>query len=164
MYMFCLDYAVAFVCHYAMASRCSEALQSHPVFTFSSGAVAGLVAATALFPFDIVRMTTVPAGSSHFAYGTTPFMSALLGIYFMQPAAERQGKALSSKACWALASTSVAVAVELPFDTAKISMTGSARSAAFANGLRVPLGAALLLAYDQILTTGSKQRAAERQG
>ena len=36
--------------------------------------------------------------------------------------------------------------------TAKINMTGGAlRSAALANGLRVPLGAALLLVYDQIL-------------
>ena len=50
--MFCLDFAVAFVAHYAMASHCSEALQSHPVFTFTSGAIAGAVAAVLLYPVD----------------------------------------------------------------------------------------------------------------
>ena len=50
--MFCLDFAVAFVAHYAMASHCSEALQSHPVFTFTSGAVAGAAAAVLLYPVD----------------------------------------------------------------------------------------------------------------
>ena len=50
--MFCLDFAVAFVAHYAMASRFSEALQSHPVFTFTSGAVAGAAAAVLLYPVD----------------------------------------------------------------------------------------------------------------
>jgi hypothetical protein len=50
--MFCLDFAVAFVAHYAMASHCSEALQSHPVFTFTTGAIAGAVAAVLLYPVD----------------------------------------------------------------------------------------------------------------
>ena len=50
--MFCLDFAVAFVAHYAMASHCSEALQSHPVFTFTTGAVAGAVAAVMLYPAE----------------------------------------------------------------------------------------------------------------
>tara|TARA_B110001452_G_scaffold262573_1_gene262776 strand:- start:682 stop:1182 length:501 start_codon:yes stop_codon:yes gene_type:complete len=157
--MFCLDYAVAFVAHYWLASRRSEWLQSHPAFTFSSGAVAGGVAAVVLYPFDIVRMTTVPAGTSHFAFSTMPFMSVYLGLYFLQPREERLRKSLGAKAGWALASTATAAVAELPFDKAKVSISGgSVRSAALATALRVPLGAALLLAYDQILSSAGVGR------
>eukprot|EP00964_Phaeocystis_antarctica_P161644 scaffold133536_cov69-Phaeocystis_antarctica.AAC.5 len=69
--MFCLDFAVAFVAHYAMASRFSEALQSHPVFTFTSGAVAGAAAAVLLYPVDqrvergLWQATTQPISDEH---------------------------------------------------------------------------------------------------
>tara|TARA_B100000780_G_scaffold238802_1_gene180338 strand:+ start:800 stop:1147 length:348 start_codon:yes stop_codon:yes gene_type:complete len=69
--MFCLDFAVAFVAHYAMASRISEALQSHPVFTFTSGAVAGAAAAVLLYPVDqrvergLWQATTQPISDEH---------------------------------------------------------------------------------------------------
>ena len=43
-------------------------------------------------------------------------------------------------------------------------MAGGARRAALTSGLRVPLGAALLLAYDQIVTSGSKRRAMQMGG
>ena len=152
--MFCLDYAVAFVAHCSLSSWFSDATQAHPLFTFSAGAAAGGVAAVALYPFDIVRQTTVAPGTSHFAFSTIPFMSAYLGIYFMQ--SERKSKPLRERAAWALGATSAAAAVEFPFDNAKIAISGSVRSAAIANGLRVPLGAALLLAYDQILTKASE--------
>mmetsp|Transcript_1590 Transcript_1590/g.3373 ORF Transcript_1590/g.3373 Transcript_1590/m.3373 type:complete len:159 (-) Transcript_1590:171-647(-) len=155
--MFCLDYACAFFVHYALASPWSEATQAHPAFTFGSGAVAGAAAAIALYPFDIVRQTTVAPGSSHFAFSTIPFMSAYLGIYFMQPYSERQAKPFKTKVGWALGATSVAAAVELPFDSAKISISGTLRSAALATALRVPLGSALLLAYDQILSSANKR-------
>ena len=75
---------------------------------------------------DIVRMSTTPAGASHFAFGTAPFMSAYLGLYFLQPLKDRQSKPLSQKAGWAVAATASAVAVELPFDKAKINMAGGA--------------------------------------
>ena len=53
-----------------------------------------------------------------------------------------------------MASTATAAVAELPFDKAKVSISGgSVRSAAVATALRVPLGAALLLAYDQILSS-----------
>ena len=157
--MFCLDFATAFIAHFAVASRVSDELQAHPLFSFPAGAAAGGVAAVLLYPFDIVRQTTVAPGSSHFAFSTIPFMSAYLGIYMLQPRAERQNKPLSTRAAWAMGSTAVAAVVELPFDKAKINITGGTlRSAALANALRVPLGAALLLAYDQILSNGAERR------
>ena len=95
--MFCLDYAISFVAHYALASRCGDDTASNPLFTFTSGAVAGRIAAIVLYPFAIVRMTTVPAGTSHFAMSTVPFMSVYLGFYFTPPPHERRDKPLSAK-------------------------------------------------------------------
>ena len=69
-------------------------------------------------------MSTTPSGVSHFAFGTAPFMSAYLGLYFLQPLKDRQRKPLSHKVGWAVAATASAVVVELPFDKAKISMAG----------------------------------------
>lgn len=159
--MFCLDYAVAFCAHYAIASNVSESTQCHPLFTFPVGAAAGGIAAVLLYPFDIVRQSTVAPGQSHFAFSTVPFMAAYIGIYFLQPRWERDAKPLGERALWAVGATAAAAAAELPFDRSKIAITGgNLRSAAVANGLRVPLGAALLLAYDQILSSTSRRRAA----
>jgi len=69
-------------------------------------------------------MSTTPSGVSHFAFGTPPFMSAYLGLYFLQPLKDRQSKPLSHKVGRAAAATASAVMVELPFDKAKISMAG----------------------------------------
>lgn len=118
--MFCLDYAVAFFAHCSVASNFSESTQSHPLFTFPAGALAGGIAAVALYPFDIVRQVAVSPGHSSFAFSTIPFMTAYLGVYFLQPHSERRRKPLQEKTLWALGSTSVAAAVELPFDRAKI--------------------------------------------
>merc|ERR1740117_689861 len=96
-------------------------------------------------------MTTVPTGTSHFAASTVPFMSVYLGVYFA--ARPHHDGSLRSNAGCALASTAAAAAVELPFDRAKIAITGSVRSAALTSALRVPLGAAPLLAYDQVLSS-----------
>ena len=157
--MFCLDFAAAFVVHYNLASRVSESTQSNCMFTFSSGALAGGLSAIVLYPFDFVRMSTVAPGTSHFAFGTVPFMSIYLGCYFLQPITDRQNKPLANKVCWAMAATSLAAVVETPFDRAKISMVGgSLRTAAVASALRVPLGSALLLAYDQILSAAPSNR------
>ena len=156
--MFCLDYACAFFVHNLLASRFCDDTQCHPVFSFGSGALAGGAAAVALYPFDIVRQSTVAAGTSHFAFSSIPFMGVYLGIYFAQPLHERRAKPFATKAGWALAATSAATAVELPFDRAKIQIVGGLPRAAAASALRVPLGAALLLAYDQILSTTSERR------
>ena len=159
--MFCLDYAAALVAHFALSSQVSEDAQAHPLFTFPAGAIAGGFAAVALYPFDIVRQSTVAPGQSHFAFSTIPFMTCYLGIYFLQPRRERVAKPLQERTLWALGSCSAAAAAELPFDKAKIAMTGGTlRSAAIANGLRVPLGSAILLAYDQIVSTATSREAA----
>jgi hypothetical protein len=145
--MFCLDFAAAFIVHYQLASRFDLSTQSNPLFTFSSGALSGFTAAVALYPFDIVRQMTVAPGTSHFAFSTIPFMTAYLGIYMLQPQVERQQKPFKNKLAWAFASTSVAAAVEFPFDKAKHSMAGSLRAAALANAFRIPLGSLMLIAY-----------------
>jgi hypothetical protein len=145
--MFCLDFAAAFIVHFQLASRFDLSTQSHPLFTFSSGCLSGFTAAVALYPFDIVRQMTVAPGTSHFAFSTIPFMTAYLGIYMLQPQVERQQKPFKNKLAWAFASTSVAAAVEFPFDKAKHSMAGSLRAAALANAFRIPLGSLMLIAY-----------------
>jgi hypothetical protein len=114
--MFCLDFAAAFIIHYQLAARFDPSTQSNPLFTFTSGALSGAAAAVALYPFDIVRQMTVAPGTSHFAFSTIPFMTAYLGIYMLQPQGERQQKPFKHKLAWALASTTAAAAVELPFD------------------------------------------------
>ena len=157
--MFCLDFAAAFVVHYQLASRLDPSLQANPVFAFGSAALSGAAAAVALYPFDIVRQMSVAPGTSHFALSTIPFMTAYLGLYMLQPQSERRQKPLKSKLGWALASTTVAAAVEFPFDKAKHAMSGGLRSAALATALRVPLGSLMLIAYDQILSAGCDRRA-----
>mmetsp|Transcript_75087 Transcript_75087/g.125165 ORF Transcript_75087/g.125165 Transcript_75087/m.125165 type:complete len:167 (+) Transcript_75087:179-679(+) len=155
--MFCLDYAFAFVAHYGLCHswfRLNLGLPSSPFFTFPAGGIAGAAAAVALFPFDVVRHEVLRAtgsSASPFAFSIIPFMSAYLGVYFLQN--ERQQTPLSIKASWAFGATSLAAALELPFDRAKISMAGGIRNAAVTNALRVPLGTGLLLAYDKILTS-----------
>ena len=178
--MFCLDFAAAFIVHYQLASRFGISTQSDPLFTFTSGALSGATAAVALYPFDIVRQMTVAPGTSHFAFSTIPFMTAYLGIYMMQPQSERRQKPFKNKLAWAVASTTVAAAVEFPFDRAKHSMAGSLRAAAFANAFRIPLGSLMLIAcvmllinfifvtnfvcsYDQILSAGNDRRASEAE-
>ena len=158
--MFCLDYACAFFVHSILASRFDDGTQCHPVFAFASGGFAGGVAAIALWPFDVVRQTTVAPGTSHFAFSSIPFMSVYLGIYFLQHREDRCAKPIGEKAQIAVVATSAAAAAELPFDRAKIAIAGNLRSAALASALRVPLGAGLLLAYDQILSSRSLRRRA----
>ncbi len=159
--MFCLDFAAAFIIHYQLASRVDVSTQSAPMFAFTSGALSGVTAAVALYPFDIVRQMSVAPGTSHFAFSTIPFMTAYLGLYLLQPQNERRQKPFKEKLAWALASTTVAAAVEFPFDKAKHSMAGGMRAAALANGLRIPLGSLLLIAYDQILSAGNDRRASK---
>ena len=159
--MFCLDYVLAFASHYALCALAVDerglalpsALLSHPLFTAPSGFAAGAAAAVLLWPIDVVRMHSVPAGTSHFAFSTIPFMTVYLGVYFgcQGSAAMRRRTPLASKLGYATVATATAALAELPFDQAKIAMSGGTlRRAALANGLRVPLGAGLLVAYDQI--------------
>lgn len=161
--MFCLDYAIAFfshsvLCHLVLSpppasSTAKPIKESSSFIHFPLGCAAGVSAACALYPFDIVRMTTVPNGASHFAYSTVPFMSVYLGVYFMRSADRRASEPFMSKIFWATGATALAAGIELPFDKSKINISGgSMKSAATTTAMRIPLGALLLIAYDQIFT------------
>ena len=117
--MFCLDYAFGFAAHYALLMR--YPLDSSPLGALFAGTAAGAAAAVLLFPFDVVRHEVARAqgvaSSSAFAMSTVPFMGAYLGLYF--GARPRDDAPLLAKARWALVSTAVAAAVELPFDQAR---------------------------------------------
>ena len=98
--MFCLDFAFAFIVHGLIVKwshsehRFLQSSSRSPIslsnidftklaFTFGLGGIAGFGSAVALYPFDIVRMSVLEKGSSHFAYSTIPYMSVYLGSYFM---------------------------------------------------------------------------------
>ncbi|KAJ1415195.1 hypothetical protein B484DRAFT_454615 [Ochromonadaceae sp. CCMP2298] len=155
--MFCLDYGVAFWAHVAFCQYVTPSTEwdgstaLSPLLTFSSGAFAGAVAATSLYPFDLVRQMTVQPGQSHFALSTIPFMTVYFGLYFMQPG-NRLEAPLSQRVAWGAGSTAIAALVELPFDHAKINMVGGLRNAAVTAAIRIPLGTFLLVGYDHILT------------
>ena len=161
--MFCLDYALAFFSH-SLLSRFfldpgSPSCSSKTLIHFPLGAMSGLTAAVCLYPFDIVRMTTVGKGASHFAFSTIPFMSMYLGVYFIRDSETRMKEPFMNKICWATAATGLAAVVELPFDTAKININGgNLKSAAMTSGMRIPLGALLLIAYDQVVTGIDRRR------
>jgi hypothetical protein len=148
---------------------------------FIAGGISGLAAAVALYPFDFVRMTTTKGGS-HFAASTIPYMSMYIGenqtslaepsaktasyqmpgVYFLNPGRANEIESdepqpFSSKVAWALGAASCASAIEFPFDRSKHQMLGSMRNAAFAAALRVPLGALLLIGYDQIHARGMER-------
>ena len=60
--MFCLDYAIAFfshsiLCHFLLSPP-PPSSKSNSFVHFPLGCAAGVSAACALFPFDIVRMTS----------------------------------------------------------------------------------------------------------
>ncbi|KAG8462948.1 hypothetical protein KFE25_001721 [Diacronema lutheri] len=167
--MFCLDFAVSFFAHRGVCF-CSHSLFGFPAtdglacnlplpFALASGAASGAIAAVALYPFDLVRMYTVGPGQSHFAKGTIPFMAVYLGVWSAHknaPGEER--RPLGARFRLALGSTALATLAELPFDLSKHNISGGLRSAAMVSVLRVPLGALLLLCYDEI-ASGSAGRA-----
>ena len=151
--MFCLDYAIAFFAHTFLCKlslKDSSHASGNPLVSFGFGGIAGTAAAVALYPFDIVRQTTVKTGTSHFAFSTIPFMSVYIGVYFSRKV--KKEESFSTKICWATGATTSAAVCELPFDKSKISISGgSMRTAAVTTAMRVPLGALLLVAYDHIL-------------
>lgn len=162
--MFCLDFAFSFLGHRAVCF-CSHRLFGYPKtdglasnlplpFALASGAAAGAAAATILYPVDLVRMYTVQPGQSHFARGTIPFMAVYLGVWAAHKNARTElGEArrpLGARFRLALGATALATLAELPFDLSKHNIAGGLRSAAMVSTLRVPLGALLLLCYDEI--------------
>ena len=129
-------------------------------WTFGLGAVAGVGSAIALYPFDIVRMSVLQKGKSHFAFSTIPYMSIYLGTYFTLR--DERGSFLENFAL-ANVSAGLGAAAEIPFDQAKLNISGSTRMAIVTTALRIPLAALLLVSYDQILV-GKKIRNREAGG
>ena len=149
--MFCLDYALSFVCFTALRDlglRLKVDAPHNPAFALSAGAMSGLLSAGALYPFDFVRHGSLGAGRSSFAWSSVPFSAVYLGMYFSC----RDADSVTSRVGWSLASAAVASTVELPFDHTKRAIAGSGGRAAAMAAARVPLGALLLFAFDGILT------------
>jgi hypothetical protein len=168
--MFCLDFAISFfahrgvlfVTHHVAGYPRTDGLAANLSlpFALASGAAAGGVAATALYPFDLVRMYTVQPGQSHFAKSTIPFMAVYLGVWstFKNTTATDGSEArrtLRGRFTLALGATAAATVAELPFDLSKHNISGGLRQAMTLSLLRVPLGACLLLAYDEIASRAS---------
>ena len=85
-------------------------------------------------------------------------MSMYLGVYFIRDSETRMKEPFMNKLCWATAATGLAAVVEL-LDTAKININGgNLKSAAMTSGMRIPLGALLLIAYDQVVTGIDRRR------
>ena len=154
--MFCLDFAFAFAAHLAMV----RALGSEPDFArgkpsaavLTLGGLAGLASAGLLWPFDLVRMSTVPKGRSSFAFSTVPYMGVYLGTYF---SVRRPEQSFAEKILLAGGAATLGAAAELPFDAAKLSINmGDKRMAAATTAMRVPLAALLLVSYDKIQMSG----------
>ena len=74
-------------------------------------------------------------------------MSVFLGSYF---AVRKPNDTFGLKFGYAASSTVLASLAELPFDSTKRAMAGTVRGALFTTGLRVPLYAFMLVAYDQL--------------
>ncbi|ORY30661.1 hypothetical protein BCR33DRAFT_724200 [Rhizoclosmatium globosum] len=147
--MFCLDFITSFAAHHVLVSFAPESIASDSRFQYSAACLAGLTSAIVLYPFDLVRKATVPSNQTTFAMSTIPFATCYLGIYFVN----RDAESVPSRVKWAVVSSVVGVAVELPFDAAKWGMFRNASrvttSAVMTTVLRVPLAVGLLLAYDQ---------------
>ena len=151
--MFCLDFAFAFALH-AIATR---ALKKQEYFLsdgrnvgwiFCSSVASGFGSACLLYPFDIVRQTVVPGSHTSFAFSTVPYMGVYMGLYFTL----RDEKASNlQKLALAAGSSTAAAAAELPFDKAKLAISGSTRMAMITTGLRIPLASLLLVSYDHML-------------
>ena len=166
--MFCLDFAFAFIVHgmivkwsqsegrFMTHSATSTPATSTPgvAWTFGLGAVSGVGSAIALYPFDIVRMSVLEKGKSHFAFSTVPYMSIYLGTYFTL---RNERGTFLEKFALANVSAGLGAVAELPFDQAKLNISGSTRMAIVTSALRIPLAALLLVSYDQILV-GKKIR------
>jgi hypothetical protein len=163
--MFCLDFAASFFAHrfFVFATHSAagypraDGLGANLALPYAlvSGAVAGTVAAVALYPFDLVRQFTVQPGQSSFAKGTIPFMAVYLGVWsHWKNRTEADGSEArrtgASRFRLALGATAAATVAELPFDLSKHNISGGLRSALMVSLLRVPLGSLLLLAYDEI--------------
>ncbi len=153
--MFCADYIASFVFHFAIKYGLWESkikTEGHIQNYYIHGAVSGLFGALAVYPFDFVRQGAITSGKAKLIHNlaTVPYATVFFGLYFHQ----RDPSSLKSQGMWALASASLAVFAEVPFDKAKREMMGSPRTVILANSLFVPFGALILVMYDKALQNG----------
>lgn len=140
--MFCADYIASFVYHGILNTAYKQDQLPHPIFT---GALAGFLGASSVYPFDFVRQ------SQNLKYihslSTVPYSLTFFGLYFTC----RDKHSLTNQCQWALTSSFCACVAEVPFDKAKLAMMGNRRTMLMANGLYIPFSAMMLVMYDKAL-------------
>lgn len=162
--MFCLDFALSFACFGYATSESKKRgydLWRAP-YVFGLGALSGLFAATALYPFDLVRQIALDDGAApgrraagggaravtttpQFAASSIPFSCLYFGLYFSGASGDAP---VQERVARAFGASGVALAAELPFDKAKIAIAGGARNAALFSLLRWPFCSLLLVAFE----------------
>lgn len=84
-----------------------------------------------LYPFDVVRQIATSTGSSvqpstsSFGYGTVPFMTLYIGVYFTaieRAKAQQQRISLYDRVFFAGGATALAAAAEFPLDKGNLAM------------------------------------------
>lgn len=163
--MFCLDFALSFA-FFGYASSESKKRGYDPwraPYPFALGTLSGLFAATALYPFDLVRQIALDDGKTprsalergaarvvttkpQFAASSIPFSCLYFGLYFS--GAGGDAPPLHERVARALGASGVALSAELPFDKAKIAIAGGPRNAALFSLLRWPFYSLLLVAFE----------------
>ena len=164
--MFCADYVASFVCHVLMISGVAISMDKDRAREFVGlskkkdgaivvrpvvfGSLAGFLGASALFPFDFVRKSLAPTGTSNrvlymTSLSSVAYSTPFFGLYFCA----RDPTSLKSQSIWALISANVAMLSELPFDHAKRTLFKSRPAHIAANMLYTPFAAMMLLLYDK---------------
>lgn len=151
--MFCLDYAVSFCTFACLRSAARDA--GHEILgsptSVLAGSLSGLVAACALWPFDLVRQIALSnTAKSSFATSSVPFSACYLGGYFLL---WHDDASLATKLGVATAATSLALVAEFPLDHSKHAIAGTRTAAALFSAIRLPFAALLLVAFDATLAT-----------
>ena len=159
--MFCADYVASFVCHvfltYGVAigfdkerARTAVGLPCENLSPIVFGSLAGFLGSTILFPFDFVRQSLVPTGTSNrilyfTSLSSVAYSAPFFGLYFCA----RDPRSLKSQSIWAFVSANVAMISELPFDRAKRTLFKSRPAHIAANFMYTPFAAMMLLLYDK---------------
>ena len=160
--MFCADYVASFVCHVFLTCAVSMSSEDNKnaktmvglpcenVSPVVFGSLAGFLGATALFPFDFVRQSLAPPGTSNrvlylTGLSSVAYATPFFGLYFCA----RDPTSLKSQSIWALISANVAMVSELPFDHAKRTLFKTRSAHIAANFMYTPFAAMMLLLYDK---------------
>jgi len=150
--MFCADYISSFLFHglitgagVAAGRTGHEADFNKPGTQILVGALAGLLGAAAVFPFDFVRRGVLSRATFRHSLSTVPYAATYFGVYFSC----RDPASISSQVGWAVTASVSAAAAEIPFDTTKRVLLGSRRNMLLVSSLYAPFGALMLIMYDK---------------